>query len=73
MREKFIEYYNENRGKCLGVAAGLVVGILLLVIGFWPTFLLALCVGAGIYFGTRHDKGKSFKVLMEKILPKVFR
>ncbi|MEG0381620.1 MAG: DUF2273 domain-containing protein [Christensenella sp.] len=55
MKEKFFEWYDENRGLFWGIIVGLAIAILFLTIGFWATFLIGLCVGIGAFLGSRPD------------------
>ena len=45
------EYFNRDRSVIIGAAIGLLVGILFLTIGFFPTVLLALLGGIGALIG----------------------
>lgn len=45
------EYFNRHRSVIIGAAIGLLVGILFLIIGFFPTVLLALLGGIGALIG----------------------
>ncbi|MEA5004595.1 MAG: DUF2273 domain-containing protein [Christensenella sp.] len=55
MKEKFLEWLNENKGLFWGIVIGLAVAILFLTIGFWATLLIAICVGIGAFLGSRPD------------------
>ena len=46
MREIW-EYIKEHLNVFIGASAGLTVGILMLVIGFWPTLLLGITTTLG--------------------------
>ena len=45
------EYFNRHRSVIIGAAIGLLVGILFLTIGFFPTVLLARLGGIGALIG----------------------
>ena len=47
----FKEYIKEHLDRVIGSSLGLIVGVLLITIGFWRTLLLALCVFIGYYLG----------------------
>jgi len=49
---------------------GLGFGLLVLLIGFWRTIFILLCVGIGYYIGSKFDKGENFLEFLDKILPK---
>ncbi|MGI6152410.1 MAG: DUF2273 domain-containing protein [Christensenellaceae bacterium] len=55
MKEKLLNWITENRGLFWGIVIGLAVAILFLTIGFFPTLLIALCVGVGAFLGSRPD------------------
>ena len=57
----------------LGVSLGLLVGILILSIGFFATLFLALCAGVGAFFGTKNRFRKKFLEILDKILPDIFK
>ena len=44
------EYIKEHLTVFIGASAGLTVGILMLVIGFWPTLLLSITTTLGAVF-----------------------
>lgn len=46
-----------NRGKTLGAALGLAVGLLIILFGFWKTIFVAICILIGYYLGKRLDDG----------------
>ena len=51
--ESFVEFWNRNRAAIIGCASGIVIGILFLTIGFFPTILLAVLGGAGAFIGAK--------------------
>ena len=55
MKEKFLEWLENNKGLFWGSVIGLAVAILFLTIGFWATLLIALCMGIGALLGSRPD------------------
>ncbi len=69
----FFEFIKAHRGLIIGIGMGLLVGVLMLTIGFFRTLFLAICVGIGAFFGTRNKfRSKLFEIL-DKILPDIFR
>jgi len=69
----FFEFIKTHRGQIIGISLGLLVGVLILTIGFFRTLFLAICVGIGAFFGTKNKfRSKLFEVL-DKILPDIFR
>ncbi len=70
MRETVETFMRKNFGRVIGSAAGLVVALLFLTLGFWRTLLIALCVGAGYAWGVYRDSREEFLEFVERILPK---
>lgn len=68
-KEKLREYYENNKGKTIGLAIGLFFGILVLIIGFFKTVFIVLCALLGYYLGKKVDNNESILELIERILP----
>jgi uncharacterized membrane protein len=69
----FFEFIKTHRGQIIGIGLGMLVGVLILTIGFFRTLFLAICVGIGAFFGTKNKfRSKLFEIL-DKILPDIFR
>ena len=64
MKEEFKEalrgwlaaHWQEDRGQCLGLLAGITLAIMILLIGFWRTAFIVLCGGVGLYIGRKADR-----------------
>ena len=64
MKEEFKEalrgwlaaHWQEDRGQCLGLLAGITLAIMILLIGFWRTAFIVLCGGVGLYIGRIADE-----------------
>jgi uncharacterized membrane protein len=69
----FFEFINSHRGIIIGIGIGLLIGILILSIGFFKTLFLAICVGIGAFFGTKNKLRKRLFEILDKILPNLFR
>lgn len=52
---KIADWIAKNRGLFFGMVIGLVIAILFLTIGFFPTLLIMICVGIGAFLGSRKD------------------
>ncbi len=52
-------------GKKAGLGIGMLVGIAILVFGFWNTFFVLLCGGIGLYVGQRIEQDEKW---VEKML-----
>jgi uncharacterized membrane protein len=49
--------WDNHRGKVVGLALGLVVGLFFILVGFWKTLLVVICVIGGYFLGKRIDEG----------------
>lgn len=47
----FKEFIKEHLNRIIGSSTGLIIGVLLLTIGFWRTLLLLVCTFIGYYLG----------------------
>lgn len=62
------EIITNHRGKAIGIILGLIFGLLTVVLGFWKTFFVALCIAIGYIVGRRLDNDEDFKEWIDKIL-----
>ncbi len=53
MKESFLLFLQENRGKVCGGLVGLLVALLVAIFGFWTSLFIILCVLAGAFLGGR--------------------
>ncbi|MFY9177715.1 MAG: DUF2273 domain-containing protein [Caldicoprobacterales bacterium] len=68
-RELLNELLTNHRGKFLGVLLGFILGVVILIIGFWKTLFLALCGIIGYLIGGISDKKEKFISFLDRILP----
>ena len=63
------ESKDSTRNKLIGAGCGVILGVLLLTVGFWKTLLLAGlgCVGAYLFGVT--DKQQSLKEFINRVFP----
>ncbi len=69
----FVQYVKTRKGVIIGASIGLLVGILLLTIGFFATLLLAICAGIGAFFGSNNRFKKKLFEILDRILPDIFK
>ena len=69
----FVKFVKTHKGAIIGISLGLIVGILLLTIGFFSTLLIAICVGIGAFFGSNNKYKKKLFAILDKILPDIFK
>lgn len=56
----FIKYQlKEHCGRTIGIVAGFIIAISVLLIGFFSTLFIIICVGLGLFIGNKIDKGDS--------------
>ena len=58
-----------HRGKVLGLTSGLLVGVAVLLFGFFPTMFVLLCGLAGLFIGVKLDDEEDFWASLQKYLP----
>ena len=66
-------YVKEHKKLIIGIGLGLLIGILMLSIGFFRTLFLAICAGIGAFFGTDNKIKKKLYDILDRILPDIFR
>jgi uncharacterized membrane protein len=54
----FIWALAEHPGKLIGTSAGFLLGLLVVILGFWKALTLTLFVALGLFLGKRHDDEK---------------
>lgn len=57
------------KGRIIGVAYALLVGMVSAIWGFWDGAFLALCLFLGYFVGKRFDHKDSLRDIIERILP----
>ncbi len=65
--EEIINYIKDNKRKTLGGFIGLLIGILILVIGFFKTIFIALCTWLGYYLGSKSYSEEDLKKFIERL------
>ena len=69
----FMHFIKTHRGVAIGMAVGFAIGLLVLLIGFFRTLFLAICVGIGAFFGTNTPLKKRLMNILDRILPDIFK
>ncbi|MCD1260687.1 DUF2273 domain-containing protein [Paenibacillus athensensis] len=57
------ELWEQHKGKLIGVAAGLLCGVIYLICGFWDMLVFAGIVLLGYYIGGKLDRRERFLLL----------
>lgn len=53
----------------LFAAAGAVIALMILFLGFWRTAFVAVLAAAGYFLGACSNKGETIKALINKLFP----
>ncbi|KXS50472.1 MAG: hypothetical protein A8274_674 [Halanaerobium sp. 4-GBenrich] len=73
LKEELSQFIYQNRRKIIGALVGLIIGILILTIGFFKTLLLCLTTLLGYYFGMRWRFEEDLKDFILRIIPERFK
>lgn len=73
IKENLIQFVYLNRKKVLGTLIGLLIGLLILIVGFFKTLLLCLTTSIGYYLGQRWSLEEDFKDFIIRIIPEKFK
>jgi uncharacterized membrane protein len=63
----------EQFGKTVGTLAGVILGILYLIFGFWKTLVFVVIVFIGFYIGGRLDKHDDWRDIIDRFVPDRYR
>ncbi len=64
---RFLVWAIDNHpGKLIGTSIGLVLGLLMVTLGFWRTLVLALFTILGFMLGNRQDDYESITTWLER-------
>lgn len=66
LTQTLLQLLDRHPGKVIGMLLGFVAGLIVVLLGFWRSVLLALFVLAGFYFGKRHDEHQDFSQFLER-------
>ena len=58
MANKLIDWAEKNPWQCVGILGGFLVGLLVILIGFWQTLFIVLMATFGYFLGKGKDEGK---------------
>lgn len=72
-KEVILNIFHNNEGKFIGIIAGLIIAVFILLIGFFKTLFIALCAFIGYYIGKKIDNKESIVEIIQKILPDEWR
>lgn len=66
---ELLVFIDNNRGKFFGALLGFIIGVLILIIGFFKALFILICTYIGYALGSKSYKNINFKKLLERILP----
>jgi uncharacterized membrane protein len=67
----FFWAWQNHPGKLIGMSLGLILGLLIVLLGFWKTLVLVLFVTVGYVLGKREDDYQSMSLWLERLLGKL--
>lgn len=67
------EAWHNHRGKLVGTILGIIIGISILLFGFFKTLFIMICGLIGLFVGKRVDEKDDLIDIVEKIIPPGFR
>jgi len=67
------EAWHNHRGKLVGTILGIIIGISILLFGFFKTIFIMICGLIGLFVGKRVDEKDDLMDIVEKIIPPGFR
>jgi uncharacterized membrane protein len=65
----FQEIWRAHSGKITGVLIGFVLGLLILIIGFFQALFVMFCMVVGYFIGKRIDDKEDLMDILDKLLP----
>lgn len=72
--KRFFEYvWMNHRGKAVGTSAGVIIGMAVLLFGFWHTIFVLLCGCIGLKIGMKVDREEDLWKDTERWRPPFFR
>lgn len=63
------QFLAEHWGKATGGGLGLIIGLAIVIFGFWRSLVLFLCIGLGIFLGRQFDRHEGLLKLLQRIWP----
>lgn len=76
LKEELLNLFHEHTGACLGLLAGMLVGIAILCFGFFRTVFVLILGAVGWWLGREHDHQANalsdFRDMLARFLPARF-
>ncbi|HSH36913.1 DUF2273 domain-containing protein [Schnuerera sp.] len=64
---ELIEYIKRNKGKFLGGFLGFIIGVFVLIIGFFKTIFIVFCTCIGFIIGSKSYGIEDMKRIIKKL------
>ena len=61
--------WENYRGRLVGSLFGLIIGAMFLILGFFQTIFLLICITAGYLLGKRIDNKEDLMYVLDRLLP----
>jgi len=61
--------WENYRGRLVGSSFGLIIGAMFLILGFFRTIFLLICITAGYLLGKRIDNKEDLMDVLDRLLP----
>ena len=61
--------WENYRGRLVGAIFGLLIGAMFLILGFFQTIFLLICITAGYLLGKRIDNKEDLMDILDRLLP----
>ena len=68
-REMLEELWQTHKGRIVGMAVGLLFGLMVLILGVFKTLFLLVCAVGGYLIGKKIDQKEDLLEILDKILP----
>lgn len=65
----WLALWEHHSGKIVGTLGGLIIGILIIALGFFKALFVLLCMGLGFFVGKRIDQKEDLMEVLDRILP----
>ena len=61
--------WDNYRWRTCCAAIGLLIGVMFLNLGFFPTIFLMICIGLGFFIGNKLDHNEDLMDFLDRLLP----